>query len=189
MSSPVSHGMLGLAMVLGAVLPRGRPAQWWPALRRHGAFLLVTLLLAMSPDLDLIPGVLTGSLNRYHQGLSHTLVFCLLFSGVVFAGWRAFHPSAGLCVFLFFFLAAGSHLLLDTLTVDTRVPYGIMAFWPFSPAPVQAPVALFPAPSKKDVAALFSLHNVRVMAVEFLALVPIVLAVLLYKLRPPRKEN
>ncbi|NCB32158.1 MAG: hypothetical protein EOM66_12230 [Clostridia bacterium] len=61
MSSPVSHGLLGLALFFGAVLPRGCLAQWGAALRRHWAFLLVTLLLAMSPDLDLIPGVLTGS--------------------------------------------------------------------------------------------------------------------------------
>lgn len=98
-------------------------------------------LLAISPDLDFLPGLLQGQPALYHQGISHSLGFAVsvsLFTALLYARGRAVMPLSGL-----FFLAYASHLFMDILGEDIRPPYGIPLFWPLSEQYYLAPLQIF----------------------------------------------
>ena len=123
--------------------------------------LAVAAFLACLPDLDYIPGLLVGELNRYHQLWTHSLLFCTVAAAVAARALRRtrLRPPA---VFAIVF----SHLLLDLLTEDARPPVGIPLLWPFSSRPFQI-APLFPRWEKLSVAqALTSPANLRPAAVE-----------------------
>ena len=123
--------------------------------------LAVAAFLACLPDLDYLPGLLVGELNRYHQLFTHSLAFCAVASAV--AAWALRRtplrpPSVAAIVF--------SHLLFDLLTEDARPPIGIPLLWPFSDKPFQI-APLVPRWEKLSVAqALTSPANLRPVAVE-----------------------
>ena len=181
MSLPVSHEMAGLSLGLAWVLPRGRVADWTRAIKARFGFLLMTLFLAMAPDLDIFPGLLSGHLNAFHQGLTHTAGWCLLFAFGMYACWHAFHPEDGWRCWLFFSAVALSHLLVDFMTEDGRLPYGIMAFWPLSNQYFISGLSMFLGPEKATFRALFQWHNAKVMLVDALWCLPLLLAVLAWK--------
>jgi inner membrane protein len=123
--------------------------------------LAVAAFLACLPDLDYLPGLLVGELNRYHQLFTHSFAFCTL--AALTAAWvlrrTRLHPPA---VFAIVF----SHLVLDLLTEDARPPIGIPLLWPVSSRPFQI-APLFPRWEKLSVAqALTSPANLRPAAVE-----------------------
>jgi inner membrane protein len=186
MPSPVGHSLIGLALGLAAAVPRGElrtlPARVWSA---RGA-LLGSVFVANLPDLDYLPGVLAGDLNRYHHGLTHTLGWCVLMSVAVWLLLRAACPArAPLRVLVWCLALTGSHLLADWLTADNRPPIGILALWPFSDAHFHAPVSLFWPLLKRDYAEIFQWHNVQAIGVEALLCLPLVLLAAWTTTRPP----
>lgn len=85
------------------------------------------MLLSMAPDLDVVTfrlGIDYGS-SWGHRGATHSLLIAALAAAVVFPFVRAPHRSFA---FLFLFVSAASHGLLDALTSGT---YGPALFWPF----------------------------------------------------------
>lgn len=123
--------------------------------------LAVAAVLACLPDLDYLPGLLVGELNRYHQLFTHSLLFCTVAAAVaawLFRKTRLRPPTVFAIVF--------SHLVLDLLTEDARTPIGIPLLWPFSEKPFQI-APLFPRWEKLSVAqALTSPANLRPAATE-----------------------
>jgi len=112
---------------------------------------LFFLILANLPDLDFLPGIVSGDLNRYHHGASHSIGFCLLV-GVIAAGIYKLRKNAPFINpvrnarkpvrenkisnwvkygFISFCLCF-SHILIDLFGRDTCPPYGEKLFWPFS---------------------------------------------------------
>src|SRR5690606_4228157 len=110
-----SHALLPLAA--GVALGRGRiPVP----------LALAGAVLAMLPDGDVIGFPLgLGYASQWgHRGVTHSLVFALILSGLVALVWaRARSPGA----VLFLFAAMVSHPLLDLLTDGGQ---GVMLFWP-----------------------------------------------------------
>lgn len=140
------------------------PAAARPDWRGTLGLVAAAAFLACLPDLDYLPGLAAGELNRYHQLFTHSLVFCA--SASALAAWflrrtRLRPPAVAAIVF--------SHLLLDSLTEDARPPIGIPLLWPFSDAPFQI-AGLFPRWEKLSVAqALTSPANLFPAGVELAA--------------------
>ncbi len=169
MPSPVGHSLLGLALAAGFVLPRAT------FVRRHLPELSLLLVAANLPDVDYVPGLLAGELNKYHHLHTHTLGWVVATSLVLWWVWKRIRPEADVKILLLLFAAGSSHLVADLLTADTRAPYGIMALWPFSSTYFISPATLFLAPRKATVSEMFQLYNVRVMLVEAAWCLPLVL--------------
>lgn len=174
MATPLGHSLLGLGLsrLPGAHRVVGQPWRWY-------AF---AILAANAPDLDLLPGLLVGDINRFHQGPSHSLLAALVFALLVAV---ATGRSVGRLR-----LATGStllyvsHLVLDFLTRDGRAPYGQPLLWPLTDAHFISPWTPFGGVLHADpgdpvslfLSQLFSWHNARVALLEILVMAPIVLA-------------
>lgn len=184
MPSPVGHSMIGLAIGAGFAIPRGTPWRQWPdALRAHRVPVVLGLIMANAPDVDYIPGVLTGDINAFHHYYTHTLGWIVLAALGVWMIWRAFHPGVAFGHFLFLLGALSSHLVADWATRDTSYPYGIMIAWPFSREHYTAAVPVFWNFMKTDWGEVFMFRNVFVMMGEFLVTLPLVALVPLCKRR------
>ena len=182
MPSPVGHGMIGLSIGLLYAWPRGaRIQRMTETLKQQRVPLFLAVLLANLPDVDYVPGILTGDLNAYHHQYTHTLGWVLLVTGGVWLIWRAWRPETGMREAVFVFACLMSHLVADWFTDDGAYPFGIMLWWPFSADYTIAPQHLFPRPIKEDWAEVFTWHNVRVMGIEFLITLPLIPLVLMVK--------
>ncbi len=174
MPSPVAHSLIGLALTSVAVL---RPAAWSDLGReawRRRWLLLGGVALANAPDIDYLPGLLSGDLNAYHHLITHTAGWCLLVSAGVALAARAFRRGAPMKAVLgWSLLLTGSHLLADWLTADTRPPIGIMALWPVDDRFHLAPRTIFLALQKRDFADMLQWHNVGAVVVELVWCLPL----------------
>ena len=129
MATPVGHILAGLAI--------GASVNKVPGLLRRA---VAAAFLAAAPDLDFLPGILVGQPARFHHAQTHSLGFVFLVSALVALAARRNKGSwAALAG-----VAYASHLLLDILTVDDGLPYGIPLFWPLSVQTIQSPVTLLP---------------------------------------------
>jgi inner membrane protein len=115
MATTYTHAVVGFGL-----------AQVYRPPRRRWLYWLLAALLAVFPDFDVFSSAVYGTLLG-HRGITHSLIF---------AAWLAFltaslsfRPLRGNLWALtgIFFLAAGSHGLLDALT---RGGESIPFFWP-----------------------------------------------------------
>ena len=109
--------------------------------------LLFFLLFANAPDLDFLPGLLLGEISRFHHGISHSLGFGILFTGIVcgvMVSLRWLPKDRAFYWFVMGYFLYLSHLLVDSLTLDNGYPYGMPIFWPFSDAYFNVPFYFFP---------------------------------------------
>jgi membrane-bound metal-dependent hydrolase YbcI (DUF457 family) len=161
MASPIGHYLFGLS--IGQAFARD-------SVERRQAFWLATI--ACLPDLDVIPGLLVGSLAMFHRSATHSILAALIFAliaGQVFRWWR-WQVSVRFSVLLF--LLYGSHLLLDCLTLDTGYPYGVPLFWPWNHETYQSPWAVLPNVQHTR-APLVSIHNVLLVLRESIIFLPL----------------
>jgi len=186
MSSPLGHSMMGYIIYRGIRRWQGVP-RW-----RH---LVFYLLAANAPDLDFLPGFLVGQPNLYHHGVSHSIGLALLFALLVSFLLLFLEGTPIKRNFAIFFCLYSSHLILDWLTLDTALPYGLPFFWPLTYEYYISPFPLFPDVSRASssglsfIASLFSLHNLRTVAVEFLLFTPFVWIVSSIEKRPISRES
>jgi len=130
--SPIGHALAGY--LIGRVMPYSRRRPVW-------TIVAVCSVLAVIPDLDFLPGLLHGQPALYHQGISHSLgcaIFVSVLAALLYGRGRAATTLGGV-----FFLAYGSHLIMDMLGPDSRPPYGIPLFWPLSDQYYIAPFQVF----------------------------------------------
>ncbi len=191
MPLPLAHSLAAAAVYKGLDAD-GRFIAW----KR----LLLAVVIANLPDLDLIPGILVGEPNRYHHvGFSHSVIFAAV--AAVVAGlaaaavgrswptwWDRVSGAAGTALMVG--LLVGSHILLDTLNRDLRPPAGPPIFWPLSNAGVQiypwfVDVAkLSGEGSVVDfVVSVLTVHNLYAMLWEFATLAPVVVLVVWWRSR------
>jgi membrane-bound metal-dependent hydrolase YbcI (DUF457 family) len=171
LASPVGHALAGLAL--------GRLAE--PRVSAASRLIVpVCIALALLPDLDFLPGVLLGNPTLYHQGESHSLGAALLVSFAVALLLARGGPQL-LRIWLVCFAAYGSHLLLDYFGTDARLPIGIPLLWPLSNATWISPVPILPgvhhagATTDAWLATVFSLANLRAIAIELIVVGPMLL--------------
>ncbi|NLB66277.1 MAG: metal-dependent hydrolase [Lentisphaerae bacterium] len=168
MASPVLHGLAG-AGIAYALAADARPP-WQRALRRAAPLMFAGSALANLPDLDYLPGLLSGELNIAHQQVTHSLLWVVLASVAIWLAGRAWRPGLfGARAFWLILLLIGSHLAIDLITADRSPPYGIPLWASFSEAHVQSPFTLLPAWEKTRLADLARPVNLRPLGIELAA--------------------
>ena len=135
MSSPILHSVSGY--IISKFLPLIKPAS---KVKKVWTVQMVYIIFITNvADLDLIPQLLTG--EKYHRGLTHSLIFALLFS-VVFCQFSYF---LGYYLYKNLFLNTSilyiSHLFLDCFTRGSK---GIKLLWPFSDNFYRSPISFIP---------------------------------------------
>ena len=137
MPSPLAHGAVGIA----AAWVAGRmPARPWRDLRRRevAGFCLI-VGLSFLPDADVVPGVLSGDLGRFHNAATNGLAVGL--AAAVLAAGAAVVCRASSARFWFGITLASywMHILMDAFTPSR----GVMLLWPFSAERFSSPLSLF----------------------------------------------
>jgi membrane-bound metal-dependent hydrolase YbcI (DUF457 family) len=172
MPSPVGHALAGVAVAWAADLAPGQRA--WRSIdpkaslfaRAGGSLTLACGALAAAPDLDLFFPI-------RHRAVTHSLgaVIVIFIVAAAVTGWvtrtRMSSPALPgpgleperpalpiLRIGLMCAAAYGSHLFLDWLSVDTSLPYGLQALWPFSDGWYISGLDLFPGTERREILSL-----------------------------------
>lgn len=139
MPSPIGHGIIGLAVYAGLANQENRKT----FLTKKE--IVLGLLCSYAPDLDFLPGLITGKHFQFHHGLTHSLIFGIVFGlvlSLLLGRFRSerFWKGAGI-----YSLLVSMHVVLDGFIVDNRplVAHGIKLFYPFSDAALKSPVDIF----------------------------------------------
>lgn len=172
MPSPIAHSLLGAAC--GFVCLAGRGEGKIP----NALILLGFVALANAPDLDFLPGIVLGELNRFHHGPTHSLLFVIAAAVMAWLLWRVFE-RVGIWVAACLATCALLHLGADLVTVDRAEPIGIPFAWPVSHSYFKAPVDVF-LPMRKDTLwDLFHSENLTPALRELLLTLPFCLVMAL----------
>lgn len=171
MATPVGHILAGYAI---SHLARGE-------VKRRLLFPVgLCVFMAIAPDLDFLPGLFLDRPAMFHGELLHSLGIALALNLFVAGFLRIFGLPFGQ-MFSLGFLAYTSHLVLDMLQPDGRVPYGIPFLWPISQAYWLSPLPVFPgvhhvsstsASTAEFIQGVLSLHNLLTIAFEIVVLAP-----------------
>jgi membrane-bound metal-dependent hydrolase YbcI (DUF457 family) len=118
MPSPIGHTLAGCAVAF-ACIPSGTPQAWeaW----------MLCLISANLPDVDFIPGFLSGNPRAFHRGPSHSVIAALVVAGLG-ASLLTWLSVPWLTRVELILLAYGSHVALDYSTPGR----GVLLGWPFS---------------------------------------------------------
>jgi inner membrane protein len=179
--SPVGHCLLGLTLSKSSI-----NKTWRLSLAGIG----LILFSANAADLDFLPGLLIGDINRFHHGISHSFGMALIYAFIgtlcvshlnLFANRRI--------LFLQLLMVYISHLVADMLTADGSEPFGIPLLWPLNESYIISPVTLFQkiehgpygGATASVLENIFSWHNLMAIGVESLLITPVLLWVLWHK--------
>ncbi|WP_413160949.1 metal-dependent hydrolase [Capilliphycus salinus ALCB114379] len=135
MPSPIAHAVSGY--VLSELFPlKSAPSK---KQKRYHWQSFLGVFLAVAADLDFLPQLLTG--ERFHRGLTHTLLFTVGLSLIIglLGQWSGKFSAQKLIRWTL--ILYGSHLLLDIFTAGGL---GVQIFSPFSDVYIQSPLPLFP---------------------------------------------
>ncbi|MEL7034572.1 MAG: metal-dependent hydrolase [Cyanobacteria bacterium J06592_8] len=135
MPSPIAHAVTGYA--LSELFPLKSHPQY-PE-KRYNWHPFLAVFIAIFADFDFIPQLLTG--ERFHRGLTHSLIFAVGFSLIVGLWGHKLGKISALKLIRWTFFIYSSHLLLDIFTAGGS---GVQIFSPFSEIPVQSQFPLFP---------------------------------------------
>jgi len=178
MPSPVGHSLAGylISDVAGVRLSRRK----WVSLGSY-------VLIANAPDIDYLPGFLSGKPNAFHHYATHSVTAALLF-GIAVAIILGSRDGGFVRIFLATSAAYASHLLLDFFTLDTSKPYGMQLLWPLSDRFYVSPWALFMDVAKGNLnegfmRSLLVWHNLVGMLWEAAVFVPLIFGLHVMKRR------
>ncbi len=130
------------------------------------------------PDLDFVPGILAGTPDKFHHGISHSIGFSIVFATVMmlFSIFNIF--SSPLRVFIICFLLYFLHIFVDWLTYDTGAPYGLPFLWPFSHEDYIAKDTIFLAVWRHNLLSIGTIiHYIKVILVESAVFLPLILII------------
>lgn len=134
MASPVGHTLSGLTLKM---LCQSNNKEKVFFSRETAA----AIVIANLPDVDLIPGILTGDSSRWHHQFTHSFFFAVMVSVCIMAAAVLVRRAEGNVVRPAL-LGGGlivMHLALDLFTADPQPPVGLQVLWPFSSAYFIAP--------------------------------------------------
>ncbi|MDY7003981.1 MAG: metal-dependent hydrolase [Cyanobacteriota bacterium] len=135
MPSPIAHSVSGyvLAKFLPKKLSKYDASYWW----NFGNFYPV--FIAIFADFDFLPQCVTG--ERFHLGITHTLIFAISFSLIISWLISYFRKSSFKQLFLFTFILYSFHLLLDLFTAGSS---GLQLLWPLTDISFKSTISVFP---------------------------------------------
>ena len=179
MSSPIGHSLAGY-VIHTIHLRTLRPENY-----RN---LLIFIFIANLADLDFLPGILIGKPNLYHHGISHSLGTAVIFSLCSTLLFQLNRYGSALKAFCPYLSLYASHLILDVLSLDGRLPHGIPIFWPITSEYYTFPVLPPIKHSRLDHATIgqflsdaFSLHNLYVILLECVLTVGCLLILIFFR--------
>ena len=130
--SPVGHALAGAAIAWVAQSIQRAPRDT----RCETTLVIACASLAVAPDLDFVyPPV--------HRMMSHSVAAVVAVAATAALIARRTDPARASRVALVCALAYASHLLLDWLGRDTKLPAGLQILWPFSDAWYISPWGVF----------------------------------------------
>lgn len=137
-----------------------------------GLFIFVGLF----PDVDFITLPFAGF--GPHRGLSHSVVFTVVASTLMYLAVRAVRGGATSRLWLCLAIAMTLHPVCDYFTPDLlETRGGVKLFYPFSDAYYESPVPLFMGIELRYMETIFSLHTLAALAYETLATGALLVAV------------
>lgn len=125
MPSPIGHSIISLGVYYLFKYRIVRILLYWKTI-------VFIFIMGNLPDLDFIPGILTGDPSRYHETYTHTLGFAVIVS---FFAWLCLLilRSKNLYKLAFLsFVLIYTHVIFDSFNMDSRPPIGVMMVWPFT---------------------------------------------------------
>lgn len=176
MPSPIGHALGGAIVALvfdGAGATSRVP---WPSRLRALAArpaLVLPVMAGVLPDVDFLWG--------RHNMETHSLGAALFAGVAAWLWWRGRGRIAVACAG-----AWASHVLFDWLGSDDTPPLGVMALWPLTSAFYFAHAYVFEAISRRYWLEGFWSHNLWAVTTEVAMLGPVLLALLLWRLRTAR---
>ena len=174
MATPIGHALAGCAIYGFCAAPNEGD-------RRY--LMMLGILMAISPDFDVIPGILMGKPALFHQGITHSVGFGLMAS-VIVASVYSMRRRAFFSVFTLCLVSYVSHLVIDIFGPDGRLPYGIPLLWPMSGEHFISPVQLFlgvhhsgftSASTLNWMEGLLDMHNLGAIGLEIALIAPLIL--------------
>jgi membrane-bound metal-dependent hydrolase YbcI (DUF457 family) len=140
-----------------------------------GALTLAAAALGVAPDLDLV--------LAQHRAITHSVgavAAVFIVAGIVTGQVRRkvqtskFKVQSVVRIAAICAAAYGSHLLLDWLAVDRRMPYGLQVLWPFSDGWYISGLDVFPQTERRNLLSLTTLRtNLRAMSFETAVMLPV----------------
>ena len=171
MPLPIAHSGTGLACY---IIFQGNDVKRLSTIRKVTLFLIFATL-ANLPDMDILPGLLIGDPNRYHHGISHSLMFAVAAATVIFVLFRALYRTLNQRkYYIMLVLTACSHTILDYFSKDTSSPYGVPLFWPINADYYISPISLFNDVDRSNeaglafIASIFNTYNIFSVSGEVL---------------------
>jgi inner membrane protein len=166
MPSPLGHALAGVAIAWSAEAIKRRQIDF----TRGSTLAVAAAGLAVAADLDwLYPPA--------HRAMTHSLVAAVAAAALIAIVKRRERSADTAVVALACGLAYASHLLLDWLGGDTKIPAGIQLLWPYSNDWFISPVGVFRA---TDLGGFFKpwtmVSNALAVLRELLVMVPIAVA-------------
>ena len=191
MPSPIGHAIAGVAVSwaaqaiapglrvmapdskVGPTDPRVPDLQVGPTYLRRHALTFACVALAVLPDIDLL-------YMPVHRRMTHSVgaVLVVFIVATAVTGWvtRRFGARA-VAIGLVCAAAVASHVVMDWLSLDAQLPYGVQALWPFSDQWYIAPRAIFPGTERREPFAAWSqAANARAVVWEVGVMGPIAVA-------------
>lgn len=131
------------------------------------------LIAGNLPDIDFIPGLFKGELNKYHETYTHTLGFAVIVSFFVWVALFFFKYKKAYKIAFFSFVLIYAHIVFDIFNFDSRPPIGVMLFWPFTGQYFYLKMPLIYPFDRQNLQNLFSKDGLFALFTEILASVPI----------------
>ena len=136
MPSPFAHAATGY--ILYRVFRKRLPTHWGRLLPNQIPMLIV-IGLSLLPDLDAIPGIISGDMARFHNNITHSLVVGLAVALVGASLLSLLFKTSWVMWFGLVFFSYELHIVMDFFTGER----GSMLFWPFTAERFSSPVKLF----------------------------------------------
>lgn len=180
MCTTIGHSLVGYAIFL-----RSFSYERW----KGWQVLLLVLIMANIPDIDLLFGYVAGNPNLYHHFWTHSLVFVLGIGGLLGLLYRVITRRRCFKVGFLMICIMLSHIIMDFFTKDTSSPYGIQLLWPVSQKFYISPVTIFRDVSKASssnafLESLFCWHNFWTVLLEVVLFGPMLIWAVFRKRTP-----
>ncbi len=126
MPSPIAH--ISAAWVISSFF-RNHVAKVTRAFSdRRMLLFLVCVFFSLLPDVDAVPGVLSGEMGRFHNQWTHSILWAFVLSAVIAFIARCRRKGGFGDWFTLIFSCYGIHILMDYFTYGR----GVRLFWPFT---------------------------------------------------------
>ncbi len=136
MPSPIAH--LGAGNAIYRYYKRRLPepqVQVW----KLPVQVILIMGLSLLPDLDVIAAILFKDMQKYHNHISHSLLFGIPVAILIAAILRQIYRFKFWMWFLICLISYDLHILMDALTAER----GVMMFWPLSQDRFVSPIRIF----------------------------------------------